>query len=360
MKFIVTAGGQGTKVWPFSRKDKPKQFQKIVGDESLFTYNVKLLLQKYPPEDIYISTKQQYVKLALEQAPEIPIKNYIIEPNIAKNRGPAEGLAFLILYLQHPEEPFMIVQSDDIRLPEDKYLEMIADMEKVVTRDRKHITGGILPEYPVLGVDYFELDDEVNLEGSDNKIYSVKKFLGREADYEKTSKLIKSGRIAMHCNHSCWFPELILEAYKKYRPDWYEALMKIKEVIGKPNESENIEKIYESMESGATEEVTKHIFADSYVIALPYKWIDLGTWDSLYEYVSGEDSTYTEGTVVALDSEGTLVKSAKNDKLVAVVGLEDMVVVDTDDILLIMPRDRAGKIKDIHEEIKSKHLDEYL
>ena len=118
MKLIVTAGGQGTKLWPYSREAKPKQFQHVIGTESLFTYTINLLLRQFPAEDIYISTKRRYMGTALEQAPLISPKNFIIEPDIAKNRGPAEGLAFLTMSMQHPEEPFMIVQPDCMRLPE--------------------------------------------------------------------------------------------------------------------------------------------------------------------------------------------------------------------------------------------------
>lgn len=359
MKFIVTAGGQGTKIWPYSRKDYPKQFQKIVGDESLFTYNINLLLEQHPAEDIFISTKRKYLKIALDQAPRIPLKNYIIEPDVAKNRGPGEGLAFLKLSMLHPDDPFMIVQTDDIRLPADKYLKMIKTMEKVVRRDRKFLTGGMETTYPVLGVDYFLLGKKVNSE-EEIDTYEIKEFLGRTNDYRATEKLIKENNVLIHCNHACWFPDLMLEAYQKYRPDWYEALMKIKDVIGTSDEDRKIEEIYETMAEGPTEDVTKHVFDYGYTVVLPFKWIDIGTWNSLYEYMSDETGNYSDGQVIAIESQGSLVKSSNKEKLIAILGLDNMVVVDTDDILLIVPRDKADKVKDIQEELEKQNMTNFL
>src|SRR5580700_10167022 len=143
MKIIVTAGGQGTKLWPYSRGDKPKQFQPVIGDKSLFTETIEALLQAFAPEDIFISTKRKFIKYIPDQAPQISLKNYIIEPDIAKDRGPAEGLAFLRLSVQHPNEPFFIVQADCIRRPEQAFLQMIADANKLVIKEKCFITGGI-------------------------------------------------------------------------------------------------------------------------------------------------------------------------------------------------------------------------
>src|SRR5215510_4466058 len=137
MKIIVTAGGQGTKLWPYSREDKPKQFQPIVGDKTPYEDTVETLLKKFAPEDIFISTKRKFIKYISEQSPQIPLKNYIIEPDIAKDRGPGEGLAFLKLSVYYPDEPFFVVQADCVRKPEAAFLKMIEEAGKIVERDKK-------------------------------------------------------------------------------------------------------------------------------------------------------------------------------------------------------------------------------
>ena len=360
MKIIVTAGGQGTKLWPYSRADKPKQFQSILGDKSLFTETIDTLLEAYAPEDIFISTKQHFIKYVSDQAPRIPLRNYIVEPNVAKDRGPGEGLAYLKLFMLHPDEPFFLVQADCIREPKDKFLQMIADAGRIVERDRKLITGGIKATEPDMGSDYLKLG--APLHGDvDQDVYSIDQFIFRGTDYAATKKLVESFSVVVHSNHYCWYPELMLDAYKTYRPDWHEALMKIKDVIGQPGEDAEIERIYESMEKGPTEEVTKHIFKDSQVILLPFRWADIGTWGSVYEFFSSEPGeVYRDGRVISVDAADSLVKVSNPDKLVAIAGIENLVVVDTDDVLMIIPKNKIEKIKDLQKIIAEQEPGRYL
>lgn len=361
MKIIVTAGGQGTKLWPYSRENKPKQFQPVVGDTSLYTATIETLLKRFVPEDIFISTKRKFIKYISEQSPQIPLRNYIIEPDLAKDRGPGEGLAFLRLSVLHPDEPFFLVQADCVRNPDEAFLEMIEGAGRIVTRDRKFISGGIKATEPNLGVDYLQLGQKVDTDAG-LEIYNVDSFLGRKSSYRETKELIENYHVVSHCNHSCWYPELMLEAYRQYRPDWHEALMSMKEAFDKPGEDAAIEGIYAGMEKGATEEVTKHVMKEGQIILLPYKWADIGTWGSVYEFYADGDGTdnYEDGTVVTVDTSGSLIKSSNPKKLIAVAGVEDLVIVDTDDVLLIIPKDKIEKIKDIQTILKEKRDSEYL
>jgi mannose-1-phosphate guanylyltransferase len=270
MKIIVISGGQGAKMWPYSRQDKPKQFQPIVGDVSSYEQTIATLLKEFTPEDIYISTKRKFIKYVSEQSPQIPLKNYIVEPDIAKDRGPGEGLAFVRLSLNHPDEPFFIVQADCVREPEEGFLQVIREAEKLVVKHRRMLTGGIKATEPNMGVDYMKLGSQVP--GS-REAYVIEEFLFRRDSYAETRKLVENFHVVMHANHTCWYPDLMLEAYKRYRPDWYEALMKIRDVMDKPGEGEAIEEIYATMEKGPTEDVTTHVMnsGEAMIILLPYK-----------------------------------------------------------------------------------------
>ena len=362
MKIIVTAGGQGTKLWPYSRDSKPKQFQTIVGDKSLYTETVETLLKKFAPEDIFISTKRKFIKYISEQSPQIPLKNYIIEPDVAKDRGPGEGLAFLRLSVLYPDEPFFVVQADCVRKPEEAFLQMIEDAGKIVERDKKYITGGLKATEPNMGVDYLQLGVRVN--GSGQEMYEVETFLGRKSSYRETKELIENFHIVTHCNHSCWYPKLMLEAYKTYRPDWYEALMLIKQALDKPGEDAAIEEIYNTMEKGPTEEVTKQVMqaGDARIILLPFRWTDIGTWGSVYEFFVNGDVTgnYKDGHILTVDTYGTLIKTSSESKLIAVAGVEDLVIVDTEDVLLVISKDKIEKIKDLQAGLKVMNETEYL
>ncbi|HKR82369.1 MAG TPA: sugar phosphate nucleotidyltransferase [Candidatus Saccharimonadales bacterium] len=357
MKILVTAGGQGTKLWPYSRNDKPKQFQPIIGDTSSYQQTIETLLQEFSAEDIFISTKRKFIKYISEQSPQIPLRNYIVEPDIAKDRGPGEGFAFLRLSLLHPDEPFFLVQADCIREPGKAFLKMIRDAEKLVVEHKQFITGGIKATEPNMGADYLQLGG--NVANGGQEAFEIEKFLFRRKSLRETKELIENFHVVAHCNHTCWYPGLMLDAYKQYRPDWYEALMKIKDVLDKPGENEAVEKIYATMEKGSTEEVTQHVMSSGKAMAilLPYKWTDVGTWGSVYEFSAAGRENNLDGNVVTVDVSGSLVKSNYKDKLVAVAAVEDLIIVDTDDVLLIIPKNKIEKIKDIQAEIAQKHGD---
>jgi len=359
LKIIVTAGGQGTKMWPYSRQDKPKQFQPIIGDVSTYEQTIKTLLKEFAPEDIYISIKRKFIKYASEQSPQIPLKNYIVEPDVAKDRGPAEGLAFVRLSIDHPDEPFFIVQADCIREPGDKFLQMIHEAEKLVTKHKQLVTGGIKATEPNMGVDYLKLSDQIS--GS-REAFRIEEFLFRRKTFTETRNLVQNFHVVAHCNHMCWYPDLILDAYKHYRPDWYEALMRVKDAMDKPGEGEAIEAIYAGMEKGPTEDVTTNVMnsGEAIVILLPYKWTDVGTWGSVYDFFEEGNDNYEDGRVVAVDTGGSLIKTDGKHKLVAVAGVHDMVIVDTTDVLLVIPKEQIDKIKDIQTILAERDQTEYL
>jgi len=363
MKIIVTAGGQGTKMWPYSRQDKPKQFQPIIGDISSYEHTINILLQEYSPEDIYISTKRRFIKYASEQSPQIPLKNYIVEPDIARDRGPAEGLAFVRLSLSHPDEPFFIVQADCLREPADKFLGMIKCAEALVTEHKQLVTGGIKAIEPNMGVDYLKLGNQVPSDHPGaSEAFVIDEFLFRRTNMRETRELVQNFHVVAHCNHMCWYPDQMLEAYKQYRPDWYKILMKIRDCMDKPGEMEAIDKLYEEMEKGPTEEVTTHVMnsGKAMVILLPYQWTDVGTWGSVYEFFEDGSANYQDGNVVSIDTTGSLIKSSSKRKLIAVAGMKDMVIVDTDDVLLVLPKDDIDKIKEIQKLLDDRNETEYL
>lgn len=359
MKILVTAGGQGTKLWPYSRQDKPKQFQPIIGNTSSYQQNIVLLLKQYAPEDIFISTKRKFIKYVSEQSPQIPLRNYIVEPDIAKDRGPGEGLAFLKLSLLHPDEPFFLIQADCLREPGEEFLKMMRHAETLVTQRKCFITGGMKATEPNMGADYLKLGERV---ANGQETYVIDEFMFRRKTLRETRELIENFHVVAHCNHSCWYPGMMLEAYKKYRPDWYDALMQIKEVIDQPGENEAIERLYATMEAGPTEDITRRVMDEGCAVAmlLPFKWTDVGTWGSVYDFFEDGSANYEDGNIIAVETNGSLVKTSSKSKVIAVAGVQDMIIVDTDDALLVVPKDKIDKIKELQAILKERNETEYL
>jgi len=361
MKILVTAGGQGTKMWPYSRQNQPKQFQPIVGDKSSYQAAVETLLTAYNPEDIFISTKQKFIKYISEQTPQIPLRNYIVEPDAAKDRGPGEGFAFLRLNMHFPDEPFFYVQADMIREPGEKFIEMIKAAEKVVTETGRYVTGGLKATEPNMGADYLEIGESVDAGGTE--AYIIDKFHYRKKTVRETRELVENFRVVTHWNHLCWYPSKVMEAYKKYRPDWYDALMRIQEVMDKPGEQEAIREIYEAMEKGPTEDVTRNIMdsGEAVVLLLPFRNTDVGTWESVRKFSEDDCGNHLDGThVVEVDTTGTLIKTQSKGKLIAVAGVKDLIVVDSEDVLLVISRDDIDKIKDIQAQLTEQERTDYL
>ncbi len=359
MKILVTCGGQGTKLWPYSRQDKPKQFQPIIGDKSSYQVSIETLLTEFPAEDIYISTKHKFIKYISEQSPQIPLKNYIVEPDIALDRGPGEGLAFLRLSMMFPEEPVFYVQADMVREPGEKFITMIRAAEKIVTETGKYITGGVKATEANMGADYLELGNSVD--GGEVDAYEITKFHYRKSTVRETRELVENFRVVTHWNHLCWYPSKLIEAYREFRPDWYDKLMQIRDVIDQPGEQEAIRSIYETMEKGPTEDVTRHLMdsGNAVVLLLPFKNTDVGTWESVREFSEDDDGNHFDANVISIDSMGTLVKSRNAGKLIAIAGLKNMVIVDSDDALLVIPSDEIDKIKEIQANLtedRSKYL----
>lgn len=360
MKLIIMAGGQGTKLWPYSRVEKPKQFQSIQGEKSLFQNTVEDLLEGFKVEDIFIATKKRYVDLVKKQTPMI-LKNQIIaEPDAKKDMGPANIYAALKVESMYPGVPFMVIQSDVLRSPNKKFLEMISDFEKTVLATRKLLTGGIRPSYPAMGVDYIRLGNK-HSSNTNTEFYEVEKFVPRLDSFKETKELIENFHVVTHANFHCWFSDELMEATKKYRPNWHTQLSKIRESFGKKNEEQKTEKLYsEIKQAGKIEEVTSHIFEESGLMALlPFKWTDVGTWGSIHEYFTGGIGNHLDAEVVTIDTKDSLVKGKKG-KVIATLGVEELIVVDTEDALLIINKERASDIglilKNLEESGRSRYL----
>src|SRR3990167_3736886 len=188
---VIICGGFGTKLWPISRQHRPKHFLPLIGGKSLFQLNYESLRTNFKPEEIYVSTNQGQVEMAQKQVPEIPAMNYIVEPEM-RNQGPATGLIAAFLYKKGlPDEPFMIIQVDDLREPVENFVKMMKDCDTLARRETKYITGGFKPDYAIMGVDYLIKGERVSQEG-DTGIFNVSKFIWRSTK-EETEALLKDG-----------------------------------------------------------------------------------------------------------------------------------------------------------------------
>jgi len=346
---VIICGGFGTKLWPVSREHKPKHFLPLISEKSLFQLNYEALRTYFKPEEIYVSTNEDQVELAKKQVKEIPAENFILEPEM-RNQGPATGLIAAFLHKKgFADEPFMIVQVDDLREPVEKFIKMMLDCDTIARRENKYITGGLGTEYPVMGVDYLIKGEKVSDEGSVG-IYKVDKFIWRSTK-EQTEELIKKKGALIHTNHTCMTPQNMLNMLKKYKKEWHGPLMNY--INGSELKSE-----YLKMPPGPIEDVTQlvHAAGESLVVELPFKWFDIGTFDTLHEYLKLKGLYKVNENIVDLDGKDNFVKLDDTNKIVALVGVDNLIVVDTGDVLLVCDKKQTGRVNEALKEVKRREL----
>jgi mannose-1-phosphate guanylyltransferase len=346
---VLICGGWGTKLWPLSRQNNPKHFISLIEDKSLFRLNFEALRTHFKPEEIYVSTNVDQAPLAQEQAPEIPSSNYILEPEM-RNQGPATGLIAADLYKRGlKDEPFMIVQTDDLRFPVKKFIKMMMECDKLARKSNKYITGGLRPEYPVMGVDYLVKGKRVS-NGKGVGIYKIDKFVWR-GSREQTEEFIKDKNALVHTNHSCMTPRNFLNMLKKYKPEWYEPLINIAN-------GQEINSEYSKMPPGPIEDVTQQVHADggSFVVELPFKWIDFGTYESVFRYLKDNGLYYPPKNLIEYESKNNFAKSSNPNKVICTIGVENLIIIDTGDVILITQKDQTGQVGEVLKKVKEKNL----
>jgi len=354
MKAVILAGGFGTRLWPISRQAKPKQFQKLVSEKTMLQETIEQM-DFLKAEDIFIATNQEYEATVKEQiAGLIPEENILIEPDL-RNTSPCIGLIATILSKKFPDEVMAITYAD--HLLKDK-AELAQKLQVAELLAKTHNTLNIIEvkarsANPNLG--YVKIGKKVG-EIENVEIYDFEKFT-EKPDADTAKKFLAEGNYLWNTGRYVWKISTILEKYKEFQPETYAILQQIYEKIGTPEEKSTIEKLYPQcekisidyaiMEKVKPEEVR--------IISADLGWSDIGTWDSLYDELKiSTDENVIQGDHLGVDTKGCLIYS-HGKKLIATVGIENLVVVDTEDALLICNKNQSQDIKKIIELLKINH-----
>jgi len=341
----MLCGGTGSKMWPLSTPTLPKHFLPFVDGRSLFQSNWIALRKKFAPQEIFLQTNGLQAKIAHSQVSELVHENIFIEPE-TRNQGPATGLAAAILK-NHGKgsEPFMLIQVDDLRLPEDDFLTFIDVAEELCLSTDKYITAGFIPDRVVLGVDYL-LTGKLISGSSPIKVYEIADFIDR-SETDKIREYMDSGRLLVHTNHTTMTPDNLLAMYKKYKPEWYDPLSRVAS-------GATVAREYKKMPKGTLEEVSSrsHKDGNSLVIIHPFKWIDFGTWEFVDKFFRDNDYFPNNGGQVEIDGENNFLWS-ESGKVIATIGVSDLVVVESKDGILVTQKKSSGKVGQVVDRINS-------
>ncbi|MCL6096470.1 MAG: mannose-1-phosphate guanylyltransferase [Patescibacteria group bacterium] len=351
MKVVIFAGGVGTRLWPLSRKNTPKQFEKIVGDKSTLQLAVDRLQPDFKPEDIYVSTGKKYEEIVRSHLPQIPPENFIFEPEM-RDVGPAVGVACGIVAKRHPNSPIAIIWSDHFVKKERRFREVLNFAKDLVLKDGNSlILIGQRARFANQNLGWIEFGEESgSVRGT--KIFKFKKLIYRP-NLAEAEKFLDSQTYAWNPGYFVTTPKFLLSQYEKFAPDLWKGIMEIQEALGESNYEEVLQKVFPkfekiSFDNAILEKIdSKHVF----VIAADLGWSDVGAWEALKEALSEKnDQNVTKGKVLVEDSTDNLVFNY-TDQLVVGIDLTKMIVINTDDVLLVCPKDSVPKIKKLVESL---------
>jgi mannose-1-phosphate guanylyltransferase len=358
MKLIILAGGSGTRLWPVSRKNSPKQIKPIIGDETLLENTFARLRKGFPVSDIFISTSQVHAAAIKKQLKGVPRENYILEP-ARRDTAAAIGLALVTIYKRDKEAIVMNINSDHHIKNDKEYIKIVSLTQKII---KEHPDAGVLigvnPTYPETGYGYIKMGDEVGT-FSGVKVFKIAEFKEKPS-LEKAKEYLEGWEYLWNMGCFAWRADVLLGLYKKHLPEMHRQLMKIYRAIGTKDERAVTEKEFSkikpiSMDYGIIEKVSKLL-----VIPADFGWADVGHWRTVKEILSNKsEDSVKKGKVIDIDSSGNLIYSYSN-KLVALAGVENMIVIETKDAILICARDKAQDVKKLVEKLKAEGLDKYL
>lgn len=348
------AGGTGTRLWPLSRKSKPKQFHAFLGDKTLLQETYERLIAILPPEHIFVSTGTGYVGLVRENLPGLPQANIIVEPE-TRNTGPAISLASLLIEATHPDAIIATIASDHaIKNPEEFQSTLLAAFESVSLRPEALVTVGINPTRPDTGFGYIKLGNEWSTVNG-KRVFVAESFK-EKPDQKTAEEYLRSFDYLWNAGYFVFSASAIAHWLEQYAPEFLATLRTIVEKHQNQQLADDeFLRLYAQLETIAIEPliVERLPESDRLIIPSPLEWSDVGNWQTLYEFLSehsGETSVI-HGPHLEIGSKHLFVQGEK--RLIATIGIEDLVIVDTEDALLIARRDQAAAdIKQIIETLK--------
>lgn len=357
---IIMAGGVGARFWPYGSLKLPKQFLPIAhSSNSMLQLTVNRIKDIIPAERTFVITNLQYIEEVRKQVPKIPAENIIGEP-IGRNTAPCIGLAAMLLK-QFDEHSGMIV------IPSDHLIDDVKEFKKAITeglnfaeKNDAIITLGITPTHPETGYGYIQFIDDtgININRTGIHIYKVKTF-AEKPTLETAKVFLESGDFLWNSGMFIFRADVILNEIKKLLPDLYHSLGKLEKTIRTNKFNNALEKAYAEIKSISIDygvmEKTKNV----YVIKAGFVWSDLGSWDEVYRIKSkGKDGNVIIGSSFTKDSSGNLVMSP--DAFVGLIGVQNLIIVNTKDGLLICSRGRSQEVKELVDYLKRKGIMENL
>ncbi len=357
MKIVVFAGGQGTRLWPLSRKKSPKQFEKIVGEKSTLQLAVDRLLPDFSINDIYIATSEPYVPIVLEQLPTIDPHHVIGEPSM-RDVGPAVGLMAGILNREFSDEPMAILWSDHLVKNEVLFRRLLFIAAGFVQQHPKKIVFiAQKPRFPSENLGWIEYGKVVSVEDGVS-LHQLMNFQYRP-DKNTAGEYYKSGKHAWNLGYFVTTPSFLWGLYQQYEPNLHADLSRIVHAWQTAEFQDVFHSIYPKVEKIHFDNaiLEKLSTADGLVISENIEWSDIGAWEALKEALQEtQEQNVTRGKVLLTDTRDSLVYNF-TDQMVVTIDLDDFLVVNTSDVVMVCKKSSVPKIKKLVESLSGTEYD---
>ncbi len=346
---VIMAGGKGERFWPKSRSSYPKQFLSLTPDgETMIQKTIKRLLPVVDAEDIFIVTNENYVSIINEQLPDIPQENILAEPK-ARNTAPCIALAAAVISSKYDDAVMMVLPSDHLIKYDELYADTMRHAVKVALMGENLVTVGITPTYPETGYGYIKFcrAEDIDMPG----VYRVDSFVEKPC-LETAKEYLNTGRYLWNSGMFVWKVSTIMDNFKKFLPDMYEGYLRMKETALTGSFRETLTEVFENFRSESVDFGIMEKAENIYTLSGSFGWDDVGSWLSL-EKINRTDEcgNYVSGDVISIDTTKSII--CGNKKLIATLGVEDLIIVDTDDAMLICAKDHTQQVKKVIDVLRT-------
>ena len=352
----IMAGGVGSRFWPASREDKPKQFLDIAGDgRSLLRMTFDRFLKLTTADKIFIVTNGKYRDLVQEHLPEISGQQILCEPS-RNNTAPCVAYAAFKLQNLDPEANFVIAPSDALIVNDSLFVANIRKALNFTAANDALVTLGISPDAPHTGYGYIQYIDEAT---DTEDVYRVKRFT-EKPDLDTAKGFLRSGDYLWNAGIFIWRAKTILDAYEQFAPEIYALLSQGLNYYNTEREQSFIDEFYPQTPSISVDYAIMENAGNIFTIPAQFGWSDLGAWGALYqESAKDDEGNVVTGQVILEDTHNSLVRAPKG-KLVVVGGMDDVLVIDEGDVLLVYPRNREQEIKALRAKAESDYGEKFV